>query len=742
MRKSILLTLFSLVSTLGCVARSHFTMRDNAEDPNARYFDTTAPIEERVADLAGRMTLDEKISQLMNNSPGIDRLGVPACNWWNECLHGVARAGRATVFPQAIGMAATFDEPLMRDIGAAIAVEARAKYHIGLQQGAGAQYAGLTFWSPNINIFRDPRWGRGQETYGEDPFLTGMIGAAFVRGLQGDDPQRLTVAACAKHFAAHSGPEAGRDSFDSLVTPKDREETYLPAFHTLVDAGVAGVMCAYNRIDGQPCCGGTPLINDVLRGRWGFNGYVVSDCGAIHDIHAQHKVTKDAVESAAMALRGGVDLNCGGVYGHLHEAIDRGLASEVDVDRALRHLLTIRMRLGEFDPPATRPLARANEHDIASAEHLALARRAATESIVLLKNANHTLPLNKNLRSLYVTGANASSIDVLLGNYRGISGDLVTMLEGIVSTVAPSCRVRYNAGCLLNTPNANDSNLVAYEAAGADAVIAVLGTSPLMEGENGDSIASKAGGDRDNLGLPANQLDLLRRLRERTNHPIVLVLTGGSPIIAPEIESLADAILFVWYPGEQGGNAVADVLFGNVSPSGRLPITFPRSLDVLPPYDDYAMQGRTYRFMDAEPLYPFGFGLTYPELKYSDLQLSNDSIIAGTSVEASFMLMNGGDRATTEVVQCYLTAIDVVPDAPKYALCTVKRVIAPAKLRKSVRIQIPARSMETVNDDGQRAIRPGRYRLTIGGASPCARSRKLGAPQPVSAEFTILANEK
>ncbi|MCB9854037.1 MAG: glycoside hydrolase family 3 C-terminal domain-containing protein, partial [Phycisphaerales bacterium] len=490
------------------------------------------------------------------------------------------------------------------------------------------------------------------------------------------------------------------------------------------------------------CCGDSPILKDILRNEWGFDGYVVSDCGALNDIHANHKVTSSAVESAAMALRSGVDLNCGGVYESLKEAVEKELVTQSDVDRALSHLLTIRMRLGEFDPPASHPYANTNPSSIASPEHIALARRAAAESIVLLKNADKTLPLRKDLNSLYITGPNAASIDVLLGNYRGISGDMTTILEGVVSAVAPACRVHYNPGCLLNTPNANDSNLVAYQAASADAVIVVLGTSPLMEGESGDSIASVDGGDRTDLNLPANQLDLLKRLRDATKRPIIVVLTGGSPIIAPEVHDLADAVLFVWYPGEAGGNAVADILFGDIAPSGRLPITFPASVASLPPYEDYNMRGRTYRFATSEPLYPFGFGLTYAELSYSDIQLANANVAAGDGLEVRFRLHNRGDRAVDEVVQFYMSALDVVPDAPEASLCAIKRIRIDAKQTLELAQAISADAMSTVDADGRRAIRPGRYRLTIGAASPGLRSTQLGAPTPLTAEFSVVSDKK
>ncbi|MCA9255511.1 MAG: glycoside hydrolase family 3 C-terminal domain-containing protein, partial [Phycisphaerales bacterium] len=562
----------------------------------------------------------------------------------------------------------------------------------------------------------------------------------FVTGLQGDRPPYLRVAACAKHFAAHSGPEAGRDSFDSVVSDKDLNETYLPAFRTLVDAGVAGVMCAYNRVGGRPCCGDSPLISDVLRNAWNFEGYVVSDCGAIHDIHAHHKVTSSPVESAAMALRGGVDLNCGGVYASLREAHEQGLIDVDVIDRALRRLLTIRMRLGEFDTPDTHPYAKTNDNCVASPAHVALAKETALKSAVLLKNANHTLPLRPDTHTVYVTGPNAASVDVLLGNYRGVSGDLVTILEGVVNAAGPARRVHYNMGALLNTPNANNSNLVAYQAADADAVIAVLGTSPLMEGESGDAIASVDGGDRSDLSLPPNQLDLLRRLRSATKKPIVLVLTGGSPIVSPEIHDLADAILFAWYPGEAGGAAIGDLIFGRAAPSGRLPISFPMSLDDLPPYDEYSMRGRTYRFATTEPLYPFGFGLSYATFRYSSPTVESTEIENNTPLAVRFQLTNDSDVEAEEVVQYYLTPIHVVPDAPQYALCGFQRVRLKPGERRMIARSIPPTDLTTTDARGQRITRPGRYRLTIGGASPGARTEALGAATPLTMDFTILAS--
>ncbi len=463
------------------------------------YLDPERPLETRLTDLVGRMTLEEKVAQLSSTAPAIDRLSVPAYDYWNESLHGVARAGRATIFPQAIGLAATFDPELMTRVATAISDEARAKHHASVRAGHRDRYRGLTFWTPNINIFRDPRWGRGQETYGEDPFLTARMGVAFVEGLQGHDPRYLKAAACAKHFAVHSGPEGLRHSFDAVASPRDLNETYLPAFKALVGAGVEVVMCAYNRTNGEPCCGSKTLLQDTLRGAWGFQGPVVSDGGAVDDLHSGHKVTRDRAESAAVTLKSGTDLACTD-YGALKQSLERGLVTEADVDRALARVLRTRFRLGFFDPEERNPYSRIPESVIASAEHRALAGEAAVKSLVLLKNQAGLLPLRKDLKMVYVTGPLAADAEVMLGNYHGVNEDVATVLEGVVGKVSAATKVDYRQGVLLDRPNVNPADWFSGSAREADVTIAVMGISNLIEGEEGASIASPNKGDRIDIG--------------------------------------------------------------------------------------------------------------------------------------------------------------------------------------------------------------------------------------------------
>ena len=606
--------------------------------------DPTHPLAARVEDLLSRLTLAEKIGQLMHDSPAIERLGVPAYNWWNEACHGIGRNGRATVFPQVIGLGATWNRALLHEVATAIADEARAKHHADAAAGRRGQYQGLTFWTPNINIFRDPRWGRGQETFGEDPFLTGELGAAMVRGLQGDHPHLLKTAACAKHFAVHSGPEAERHGFDARPTPKDLAETYLPAFEKLVRAGVEAVMGAYNRTLGEPCCGSRFLLVDTLRGRWGFQGHVVSDCGAIADFHEHHRVTADAPESAALAVRMGCDLNCGCTYNALYDAIQRHLISEAEIDTALRRLLSTRFRLGLFDPPERVPWAATPRSVIDCPKHRALARRAAAESIVLLKNADGILPLRRDPTSLLVVGPHAASGDVLLGNYYGVSPRLVTILEGIIERVAEGTRLEYRAGCPLNQPPTPGIDYTFPTAKAAEVVIAVLGLDHTLEGEEGDAVASTSGGDRAAIELPACQREFLLELRKHARK-LVLVLTGGSALAVPEEHACCDAVLQVWYPGCEGGRGVADVLFGEVSPSGRLPVTVPRRTADLPPFADYHMRGRTYRFAEIEPLYPFGFGLSYARFAYGPLVLSAGTLASDQELTVRTTITNSSARA-------------------------------------------------------------------------------------------------
>ncbi len=649
----------------------------------------------------------------------------------------MARAGRATVFPQAIGMAATFDEDLILQVSNAISDEARAMYQVAIEKDRRLRYGGLTFWTPNINIFRDPRWGRGQETYGEDPYLTSVIGSAFVRGLQGDDPRYLKVAACAKHYAVHSGPEALRHEFDARASLKDMYETYLPAFEALVDAKVEAVMCAYNRTNGEPCCGSKTLLHKILREQWGFKGHILSDCWAIVDFYQGHKVVKTPAEAAALAVNSGVSLNCGSTFPHLIDAVRQGLVTEQTIDEALATLLRTRFKLGMFDPPRMNPYARIPVSVIHSKEHRQLAHKAAAESIVMLKNANGVLPLQKDMRRLYVTGPCAASVEVLLGNYYGISDNLVTILEGITSKLEPGNFAGYTQGFLLDRENVNPIDWTSGDAKEADAMIVVMGNSPQLEGEEGAAIASPHKGDREDIGLPPNQVKFLRRLRQGNTKPIIVVLTGGCPVAMPEVHELADAILYVWYPGEQGGRAVADVIFGDISPAGRLPLTFPQSSDQLPPYEDYSMVGRTYRYMTAEPLYPFGFGLSYSRFKYSGLKLDKTQLRQGEAVHATVTVENTGEVASDEVVQLYLTDVEASVRTPIVALKGFHRIQLKPGQRREVAFTVTPEMMSLVDENGDSRLEPGQFKVTIGGCSPGKRGADLGAPQPVQATFIV-----
>ncbi len=699
--------------------------------------DPALSIEDRIEDLISRLTVEEKIEQLRYAAPAIERLDIPAYNWWNECLHGVARNGRATVFPQAIGMAASFDEDMIKRIGEAIAVEARAKYNACSAQGYRERYQGLTFWTPNINIFRDPRWGRGMETYGEDPFLTSLLGVSFVEGLQGDNPDYLMAAGCAKHYAVHSGPEDVRHSFDAEVTAKDLWETYLPAFEALVvDGKVEGVMGAYNRVNGEAACASEYLIQDILRDQWNFDCYFTSDCGAIEDLYLGHKLVETAEEAAAMALKAGCNLECGDVYKVLPEAFAKGLITEEDLDRNLRELLPTRFRLGLFDPPERVPFSKITSEVIGCDEHRELSREAAVKSIVLLKNDN-VLPMRKDYKKVYVTGPTATHVDVLLGNYFGVNEDMATILEGVVGKVSSHTTVEYRAGSLLDRDNANPIDWFSNPATESEVTVACVGIAPTLEGEEGGAIASPTKGDRMDLNLPENQMTFLRTIRPKAKK-LVVVITGGSPVTCPEVMELADAVLWVWYPGQEGGNAVADVLFGDAVPSGRLPITFPKSLDDLPPFEDYDMEGRTYRYMTKEPMFPFGFGLSYTQFKYSNLRLNTQSVESGKSaVMATVTIANTGSVAAEEVAQLYLTVENAPKPAPLYSLKGVKRVKLNPGERMTVRFEITPDMMSVVDAEGKQGVVEGPIKVIIGGCSPVECAVDLGAPQPVTASFIV-----
>ncbi len=702
------------------------------------FLNPSFPLAQRVEDLIGRLTLPEKVNQLLHENNAIERLGLPAYNWWSEACHGVGRNGRATVFPQVIGLAATWNRPLLRSVASVVAYEARAKHHAAIRAGfVGQQYQGLTFWTPNINIFRDPRWGRGQETFGEDPYLTGELGLAMVHGLQGDHPRYLKVAACAKHFAVHSGPEAERHEFDARPTPKDLYETYLPAFEKLVRGGVEAVMGAYNRVFGEPACGSRFLLTDTLRQRWGFTGHVVSDCGAIEDFHQHHQVTADSAASAALAVKNGCDLNCGCTYNDLLVAVERGLVTEADLDKALRHLLTTKFKLGMFDPADAVPYTSIPERVIDSPEHRALARRVAAESFVLLKNSNHTLPLPAAPRSVLVVGPTAANIGAMLGNYYGVSGRIVTFMEGLVARIPEGCRLKYRPGCPLSQPGAPGVNYTFGAAAMSDVVIAVLGLDHTLEGEEGDTVASPLGGDRVRIELPENQRVFIKELRKHAKK-LILVLTSGSALAIPEEHDLADAVLYAWYPGCEGGSALADVLFGDLSPSGRLPVTVPRRTEDLPAFNDYAMRGRTYRFAEIEPLYPFGFGLGYSEVRYESLQLSAVQLAAGQELQVRVTLRNLSGRSQAEVVQCYLVPPAGGPDTPKAILIDFQKVELAPHATLSTEFALPAGAFLLVDEKGERVRRPGRYALQVGAASPGPRAQALGAPTPVTATIELV----
>jgi beta-glucosidase len=854
---------------------------DRAAGEPPAYLNPDLPFETRAADLVGRMTVDEKISQLLHEAAAIPRLGIPQYNWWNECLHGVARAGLATVFPQAIGMAASFDVPLMGEVATAIGDEARAKHHEFVRQGQRGIFQGLTFWSPNINIFRDPRWGRGQETYGEDPYLTARMGVAFVNGLQGDDPKYYKVIATAKHFAVHSGPEPDRHHFDAQVSERDLHETYLPAFRALVEeAKVASVMGAYNRVNGEPASASQRLLGDTLRGEWHFGGYVVSDCGAIEDMYRNHKIVGTPAAAAGLALSRGCDLECGfqSAYRELGSSLEQGLVTESNIDVAVRRLMLARMKLGMFDPPERVPYARIPYAVNLAPEHDRLARRMAQASIVLLKNTG-VLPLRKDLKTIAVIGPNADALPPLLGNYFGTPARPVTVLAGIKAAV-PGTRVLYARGSSLvegrmdpsaveaisseflrpaagsterglrgeyfenrdlagapalvrtdakvdftwyrgsptddavargelarekalgnddfsvrwtgelvppvagsyevhvsgddgyrlsvdgrlviddwnerrgphvtsatlrleagrgyairleyfegkrdaeihlgwTRPGARGPVAEALDAANAaDAIVFVGGLSPEVEGEELPvSLPGFFGGDRTDIALPAPQERLLEALRA-TGKPVVLVLLTGSAIAATWAEAMLPAVLVAWYPG-QHGDAVADVLFGDVSPAGRLPVTFYRSTDDLPPFAEYAMKERTYRYFTGQPLYPFGYGLSYTRFEYSDLQLDAATLTADQALHVSARVKNTGDRDGDEVVQLYVRDTRSIPAMALKALRGFSRIHLARGEQKVVAFELRAGrdlSHYDVNRHAE-AVDPGEFEVQVGASS-------------------------
>jgi beta-glucosidase len=856
------ISVFTLVLLLIVIA-APATMQETKPDPQAPYLNPKLPLDQRVDDLVSRMTLDEKVSQMMNAAPAIPRLGIAQYDWWNEALHGVAFSGIATVFPQAIGLGATFDPPLVNHIATVISDEARAKYHEAQRRGNHDRFYGLTFWSPNINIFRDPRWGRGQETYGEDPYLTSRLGVAFVKGLQGDDPKYLKVVSTPKHYAVHSGPEPERHRFDAAASERDMRETYWPAFRaTVMEARAASVMCAYNRINGEPACANTHLLGDMLRGEWGFDGYVVSDCGAIDDIYKRHNFVKTAEAASALAVKRGTDLECGDSYKALVNAVKQGLISEGEIDRALKRLFAIRFRLGMFDPPELVPYAKIPFSANDAPEHRQLALEAARESIVLLKNDNNTLPLRKDLKSIAVIGPNADDVQVLLGNYNGTPSRATTPLAGIRSLVSPDTKVLHAVGTTLTEvsavpvpainlrgpngepglkaeyfanktlagapvvtrvdPDVNfdwgllspapgipvddfsarwtgklvattngkyrlgaiaddgvrvylDGKLIAedwtdhapatvtgevtleagksydikmeyYEskigavarlawqppvvqtgspyaeaveaAKQADAVVMVMGLSSRLEGEEMNvTEPGFHGGDRVSIDLPVRQQRLLESVAA-TGKPVVLVLLSGSALAVNWANKHVAAIVQAWYPGEEGGAAIAEVLFGDYNPGGRLPVTFYKSVDQLPAFDNYQMDGRTYRFFKGEPLYPFGYGLSYTRFKYSAFSVSSARIAPTESVTVSATVENAGTREGDEVVQVYVTDLAASVRVSIRSLAGVERVHLKPGERRVVKFTLEPRQLAVITDDGRTVVEPGGFKVTIGGKQP------------------------
>ena len=660
---------------------------------------------ERAKALVAQMTLEEKVAQTLHKSPAIERLGIKKYNWWNEALHGVARAGTATVFPQAIGMAASFDEDLLEEVGEAVSTEARAKFN--MQQGSEDTdiYKGLTFWAPNVNIFRDPRWGRGHETFGEDPYLTSRLGVRYIKGLQGHDENYLKAAACAKHFAVHSGPEAVRHEFDAVVSKQDLRETYLPAFQACVqEAHVESVMGAYNRTNGVPCCGNHELLIDILRKEWGFEGHVTSDCGAIRDFHEWHGVTSTAQESAAMAMENGCDLNCGELFAYLTQAVKDGLVEESRIDEAVVNLFTARMKLGVFDKKEKNPFDSIPYTVVDSKEMRELNTKTAAESIVLLKNQNHTLPLDKHkIKTIGVIGPNADNRKALEGNYEGTASRYVTVLEGIQDYVGDEVRVLYSLGCHLykdRTTNLAEANDRSSEVRGvcreSDVIVAVMGMDATLEGEQGDAGNEYGSGDKPNLKLPGIQHDILKIAKEY-NKPVILVVLSGSAVALTWEQEHLDAVVQGWYPGAQGGKAIAMMLFGETNPQGKLPITFYKTTEELPDFEDYSMKGRTYRYMTQEALYPFGYGLSYTEFYYTNAVFAKTPDVK-EGVEINVTIKNTGVIDGTETVQAYVKAKK--EGAPNAQLKGIKKVFLKAGEEKTVSIYLPAQSFMLFDENG------------------------------------------
>ena len=695
---------------------------------------------ERAESLVSKMTLEEKVSQTLHGAAEIERLGIPKYNWWNEALHGIARTGTATLFPQAIGLAASFDEELVAEMADIIATEGRAKYNMHVKYGDRDIYKGLTYWAPNVNIFRDPRWGRGHETYGEDPYLTSRLGVRFIQALQGDDPVYMKAAACAKHFAVHSGPEGERHYFNAVASKQDMYETYLPAFKACVQEGkVEAVMGAYNRTNGEPCCGSKTLLQDILREEWGFEGHVVSDCWAVRDFHENHHVTNAPVESVTMAMNHGCDLNCGCTYPHLVQAVREGRVDEKRINEAVINLFTTRMKLGMFEEPGTVPFDSIPYTENDTPEHNRINEKISEKTLVLLKNEGGLLPLNKNnMKTIGVIGPNANSRAALVGNYEGTASRYVTVLEGIQDYVGDDVRVMYSEGCalfkdrvcVLSEPNDRLAEVKGVCEA-SDVVIVCLGLDATLEGEEGDTGNEFASGDKPDLNYPGLQNEILKAAYE-SGKPVVLVSLTGSAMDLSWADEHIPAIVQAWYPGSRGGEAVARLLFGECSPEGKLPVTFYRSVEELPEFTDYSMKGRTYRYMEQEALYPFGYGLSYTEFSLSEPEItvyegdkvSETGIIRkGTGMTVRTVIRNIGKMAGGETVQVYVKSC--CDGTPNPQLKALKKVFLNPGEEQEVVLTLKPEAFELFDIDGAAQILSGEYCVYTGTSQPDKRSKTL-----------------
>lgn len=711
-----------------------------------KYQDESLSFKERAKALVAEMTLEEKVFQTLHWSAAIERLDIKAYNWWNEALHGVARAGVATVFPQAIGLAAAFDEDMMEEVGDHVSTEGRAKFNMQQKYGDTDIYKGLTFWAPNVNIFRDPRWGRGHETYGEDPYLTSRLGVRFIEGMQGKHEKYLKVAACAKHFAVHSGPEDVRHSFNAEVSKQDLYETYLPAFKACVqEAKVETVMGAYNRTNGEACCGSKTLLQDILRDEWGFDGHVTSDCWAIKDFHEGHGLTNSPVESVALAMNNGCDLNCGHIYVNLLEAVKQGLVSEETLTRAVERLYVSKMRLGIFDAPEHVPFNTIDYSVVDSKEQKAFNLEVAKKTLCLLKNEDSVLPLDKSkLKTVGVIGPNANNRKALIGNYEGTASEYITVLEGIQEYLGDDVRVRYSDGCHLFKNKVSglgqENDRIAEVRAvcdESDVVIAVMGLDSGLEGEEGDQGNEFASGDKPNLELPGLQNTVLQTIYE-SGKPVVLVLLSGSALAFPWAEEHIPAIVQAWYPGAQGGRAVAQLLFGDYAPEGKLPVTFYRSSEELPAFTDYAMKGRTYRYMENEALYPFGYGLSYTDFALKNVSVSGDEITKGGSLTVKATLANVGNYDGAETVQVYVKANDV-KNAPWFQLKGLKKVQLAKGEEKCVELVLKDEAFALYDENAAYVLNEGSYEVFVGTSQPDSRSIALTGKKPES--FSVVCKK-